>query len=52
MVDVVRLSPMGLDTLTLIDDFRANEQSTIRHPLADGHQCNGYWHNLAGLDIR
>ncbi|SMY37429.1 U32 family peptidase [Photobacterium andalusiense] len=52
MVDVVRLSPMGLDTLTLIDDFRANEQGDIRHSLADGHQCNGYWHNLAGLDIR
>ncbi|MBP2701994.1 U32 family peptidase [Photobacterium lucens] len=51
LVDVVRLSPLGLDTLSLVDDFRSNEQSEVRHQLADSHQCNGYWHSLAGLNI-
>ncbi|KJG37218.1 protease [Photobacterium angustum] len=51
IVDVVRLSPLGLDTLSLVDDFRANEQSATRHQLEDSHQCNGYWHSLAGLNI-
>ncbi|WP_318515975.1 U32 family peptidase [Photobacterium leiognathi] len=51
LVDVVRLSPLGLDTLNLVDDFRSNEQSEVRHQLEDSHQCNGYWHSLAGLNI-
>ncbi|KJG01638.1 U32 family peptidase [Photobacterium angustum] len=51
IVDVVRLSPLGLDTLSLVDDFRANEQSATRHHLENSHQCNGYWHSLAGLNI-
>ncbi|WP_305369784.1 U32 family peptidase [Photobacterium leiognathi] len=51
LVDVVRLSPLGLDTLSLVDDFRSNEQSEVRHQLEDTHQCNGYWHSLAGLNI-
>ncbi|MGF1757867.1 U32 family peptidase [Photobacterium sagamiensis] len=51
LVDVVRLSPLGIDTLGLVDTFRSNEGSTIRHPLENGHHCNGYWHNLAGLNI-
>ncbi|PHZ58227.1 U32 family peptidase [Photobacterium leiognathi] len=51
LVDVVRLSPLGLDTLSLVDDFRSNEQSEVRHQLENSHQCNGYWHSLAGLNI-
>ncbi|HIF9410478.1 TPA: U32 family peptidase [Photobacterium damselae] len=52
LVDVVRLSPLGVDTLGLVDEFRQNEQGQNHHTLADGHQCNGYWHNLAGLNIQ
>ncbi|HIF9429199.1 TPA: U32 family peptidase [Photobacterium damselae] len=52
LVDVVRLSPLGVDTLGLVDEFRQNEHGQNRHTLADGHQCNGYWHNLAGLNIQ
>ncbi|WP_318459517.1 U32 family peptidase [Photobacterium leiognathi] len=51
LVDVIRLSPLGLDTLSLVDDFRSNEQSEVRHQLENSHQCNGYWHSLAGLNI-
>ncbi|WNJ96106.1 U32 family peptidase [Vibrio ruber] len=49
-VDVVRLSPIGAQTLTTIQTFRDNETAPRPHPL-DNHQCNGYWHRVAGLEI-
>ncbi|WP_415720176.1 U32 family peptidase [Photobacterium ganghwense] len=52
LVDVIRLSPLGVDTLATVDQFRANRQGESRYPLEDGHHCNGYWHNLAGLTIQ
>ncbi|WP_086983170.1 U32 family peptidase [Vibrio aphrogenes] len=48
LVDVVRLSPLGLDTLTTLADFKANEDNQHRI-ITDHKQCNGYWHQLAGL---
>jgi collagenase-like PrtC family protease len=51
LVDVVRLSPLSIDTLSKVNDFKLNEQSTTRHPLVEGHHCNGYWYNVAGLNI-
>lgn len=44
-VDVVRLSPLGQETFSLIDAFKANQNA--EHPQRlDNHQCNGYWHQL------
>ncbi|MGF1910532.1 U32 family peptidase [Vibrio kasasachensis] len=51
MVDVVRLSPLGLDTFSELDRFRANEQGNNPIKIAD-RQCNGYWHRLAGLEVK
>ncbi|HAS61888.1 MAG TPA: U32 family peptidase [Vibrio sp.] len=51
LVDVVRLSPLGLDTFSELDRFRANEQGHNPVKIAD-RQCNGYWHRLAGLDVK
>ncbi|ASA56325.1 U32 family peptidase [Vibrio gazogenes] len=48
-VDVVRLSPTGVETLTTIQAFRDNETAAQSYPL-DNHQCNGYWHRIAGLE--
>ncbi|WP_158138850.1 U32 family peptidase [Vibrio metschnikovii] len=49
-VDVVRLSPLGQETFSLIDAFKANQNA--EHPQRlDNHQCNGYWHQLPGLDV-
>ncbi|MEC7940608.1 MAG: U32 family peptidase [Pseudomonadota bacterium] len=51
LVDVVRLSPLGVDTFSEINNFRANEQG--QNPMKiEGRQCNGYWHQLAGLDVK
>lgn len=51
LVDVVRLSPLGIDTFSEINNFRANEQG--QNPMKiESRQCNGYWHQLAGLDVK
>lgn len=51
LVDIVRLSPQGNDTLTMIARFRANE--TGKQPLSLAHHadCNGYWQRVAGLAL-
>ncbi|MDE1336021.1 U32 family peptidase [Vibrio aestuarianus] len=51
LVDVVRLSPLGVESLSLLEQFKANEKGAHFSPLGD-HQCNGYWHQLAGLEIQ
>lgn len=48
LVDVVRLSPLGIETLTTLSDFKANQDNQKRI-ITDSKQCNGYWHQLAGL---
>ncbi|XHY21645.1 hypothetical protein ViNHUV68_23810 [Vibrio sp. NH-UV-68] len=51
LVDVVRLSPLGIETLAQVDQFRANEQGLAPQKIAS-RQCNGYWHQLAGLEMK
>lgn len=51
LVDIVRLSPMGQETLDLVEQFRANEQGAAPLPLAAHSDCNGYWKRLAGLAL-
>jgi O2-independent ubiquinone biosynthesis protein UbiV len=51
LVDVVRLSPLGLETFSHLDQFIANDNG--QSPIAlESRQCNGYWHQLAGLDVK
>ncbi|WP_428771284.1 U32 family peptidase [Vibrio sp.] len=51
LVDVVRLSPLGVETFDRLNQFRGNEQGHQPERLAD-RQCNGYWHQLAGLEVK
>ncbi|WP_145583869.1 U32 family peptidase [Yersinia intermedia] len=51
LVDIVRLSPQGLGTLAVIEQFRANEQGLNPLILTDKNDCNGYWRRLAGLEL-
>ncbi|SUX37568.1 putative protease [Cedecea davisae] len=52
LVDIVRLSPMGIGTLDVLDAFRANENGSAPLPLAARSDCNGYWRRLAGLELQ
>lgn len=49
LVDVVRLSPLNVETFNKVDQFRQNEDGANPEKLND-FQCNGYWHQLAGLE--
>lgn len=51
LVDIVRLSPQSLDTLTMVDSFRANEQGHAPLTLTQNADCNGYWRRVAGLEL-
>lgn len=51
LVDVVRLSPLGLSTFSELDQFRSNEKGTNPGKIQN-RQCNGYWHQLAGLEVK
>ncbi|GAB7219365.1 U32 family peptidase [Vibrio comitans] len=51
LVDVVRLSPLGVDTFSQLDAFKANEKGNSPIVIED-RQCNGYWHQIAGLELR
>lgn len=50
-IDIVRLSPQGLNTLTEVDRFRANEKGQSPLMLAKGNDCNGYWRKVAGMAL-
>ncbi|AIJ08619.1 MULTISPECIES: U32 family peptidase [Edwardsiella] len=51
LVDIVRLSPQGDETLEMLSRFRANQQGEAPLTLARQAECNGYWHQLAGLTL-
>ncbi len=51
LVDIVRLSPLGRDTLQVLADFRANQRGLSPLPLSTQADCNGYWRNIAGLSL-
>ncbi|ADM96852.1 U32 family peptidase [Dickeya dadantii] len=51
LVDIVRLSPQGLDTLAMIDRFRANQHGGQPLTLENQQDCNGYWRRVAGLEL-
>ncbi|PSN06308.1 U32 family peptidase [Siccibacter turicensis] len=51
LVDMVRLSPGGPETLATLDAFRANENGDAPLPLTANSDCNGYWRRLAGLEL-
>lgn len=51
LVDVVRLSPQGEETLAWLTRFRANQQGAAPQPLHGRHDCNGYWRQIPGMQL-
>lgn len=52
LVDIVRLSPLGTETLTILKQFKANESGQAPLTITAKHDCNGYWNGIAGLELR
>lgn len=51
LVDVVRLSPEGMDTLDMLARFKANQQGQALLSLQQEHDCNGYWRQIPGMSL-
>lgn len=51
LVDIVRLSPQGIETLEVISQFRANENGQQPLTLTAHGDCDGYWQRVAGLTL-
>lgn len=51
LVDVVRLSPEGMETLAMLDRFKANERGEAPLPLQQERDCNGYWRQIPGMSL-
>ncbi|WP_261816755.1 U32 family peptidase [Vibrio gallicus] len=51
IVDVVRLSPLGVETFSHLEQFKSNQDGSNPCLLQD-RQCNGYWHQVAGLEVK
>lgn len=51
LVDVVRLSPSGLDTLDWLSRFHANQTGAAPQPLLAHQDCNGYWRRIPGMSL-
>ncbi|MCE9969105.1 U32 family peptidase [Aeromonas salmonicida] len=51
LVDVVRLSPEGLDTLDMLARFKANQQGQAPLTLQQERDCNGYWRQIPGMSL-
>jgi collagenase-like PrtC family protease len=49
LVDIVRLSPEK-ETLSWLDKFQTQLQNPIHHPLP-ARECNGYWQQVAGMQL-
>ena len=51
LVDVVRLSPEGMQTLDMLARFKANQQGQAPLPLQQERDCNGYWRQIPGMSL-
>lgn len=51
LVDVVRLSPQGMDTLEMLARFKANQQGNQPLVLQQDRDCNGYWRQIPGMSL-
>ncbi|MWN05396.1 U32 family peptidase [Gilliamella sp. Pas-s95] len=51
LVDIVRISPLGLETLDIVKQFKANEDGLNPLQIEHKRDCNGYWNGIAGLEL-
>lgn len=51
LVDIVRISAENLDSLSILEQFRANQQGQYPLTLTNDTNCNGFWRRAAGLSL-
>ena len=50
LVDVIRVSPMGEQSLPTLEKFKQAVEQGLKQDLKLDRECNGYWHQIAGLN--
>lgn len=50
LVDIVRISPDNIDSIDVLNQFKANEKGEAPLVITD-KSCNGYWRQVAGLEM-
>jgi len=50
LVDVVRVSPLGDSAFQTLAQFKQAAEQDIKFDLQLDRECNGYWHQIAGLE--
>ncbi|MGM0937382.1 MAG: U32 family peptidase [Pseudomonadota bacterium] len=50
LVDIVRISPDSIDSLAVLTQFKTNQTGKAPLPI-DDKDCNGYWRQVAGLEM-
>ncbi|MDA7745970.1 U32 family peptidase [Psychromonas sp.] len=51
LVDVIRVSPDSLESLQTLSSFKQQMLGQGQKVKLDDLQCNGYWHQIAGLSL-
>ncbi|WP_294615756.1 U32 family peptidase [uncultured Gilliamella sp.] len=51
LVDIVRISPLGRETLDIVKQFKTNEDGLNPLHIEHKRDCNGYWNGIAGLEL-
>ncbi|WP_211333531.1 U32 family peptidase [Sinobacterium caligoides] len=51
LVDIVRISPLSLNSLETAEQFKRTAELGLTDNIATGGECNGYWHNLTGMTM-
>jgi len=52
LVDVARVSPSSIDSLTTLQQFKQRILGAEQYVKHNNLQCNGYWHQIAGLSLQ
>ena len=50
-VDIMRISPESIESLSVVEQFKNQLDAPRRYPLDSSQECNGYWHKIAGMAI-
>jgi collagenase-like PrtC family protease len=52
LVDLLRISPSGIESFATLQQYREMVNGADKHWPLDSKECNGFWHQIAGLEIQ
>ncbi len=52
LADIARISPSGIESLATLQQYRETLNGQGKHVTLDSKECNGFWHQIAGLQTQ